>query len=279
MSVTVGDQPVDIRVNALPSAFGETIELRLLNYTGFLAVEQLGFNDDLVRAINETISKPEGMIVFTGPTGSGKTTSLYAVLQKLNTPERKLVTIEDPIEYRIDGIEQVQLDTTSGFDFPQALRAVLRQDPNVIMVGEIRDKETAEIAVNAALTGHLVLSTLHTNSAAATFARLLQMGVPKYLLADAVSLVVAQRLIRKLCDICHGSGCDTCNQTGFKGRFLIAEYYKPDSKTVELIKREATVGEFDEYYRTSGNKTLLQDGLERVNQGLTTEAEIHSVTG
>lgn len=279
MTVTVGDEPLDIRVNALPSAYGETIELRLLNYKGFLTIEQLGFNPDVIQAIKETISKPEGMLVFTGPTGSGKTTSLYAVLQLLNSPERKIVTIEDPIEYRIEGIDQVQLDTTAGFDFPQALRAVLRQDPNVIMVGEIRDKETAEIAINAALTGHLVLSTLHTNSAPAAFARLLQMGVPKYLLADAVSLVIAQRLVRRLCDNCRGVGCDVCNQTGFKGRFLIAEHYKPDAKTVELIKQEATVGEFEDYFVKTGGKTLLQDGLERVSQGLTTEEEVRSVTG
>jgi type IV pilus assembly protein PilB len=279
MTVVVGDEPLDIRVNVLPSAYGETIELRLLNYKGILTIEQLGFSPDTIKAIQETVAKPEGMLVFTGPTGSGKTTSLYAVLQLLNVPDRKIITIEDPIEYRIDGIEQVQLDTTAGFDFPQALRAVLRQDPNVIMVGEIRDKETAEIAVNAALTGHLVLSTLHTNSASAAFARLLQMGVPKYLLADAVSLVIAQRLVRRLCDSCRGVGCDICNQTGFKGRFLIAEHYKPDSKTVELIKQEATVGEFEDYFTKTGNKTLLQDGLERVNQGLTTEAEVRSVTG
>lgn len=278
LSTTIGDQALDIRVNVLPSAYGQTVELRLLNYRQFLNLDQIEFSPSTKQAILEAAGHPEGLLLFTGPTGSGKTTSLYAVLQLLNAPERKIVTIEDPIEYRIEGIEQVQVDASAGFDFPQALRAVLRQDPNIIMVGEIRDKETAEIAVNAALTGHLVLSTLHTNSAAAAFSRLLQMGVPKYLLADAISLVVAQRLVRKICDICRGSGCDACNRTGFKGRILIAEHFKPDAQTVELIKREATLGEFAQYFSSTGNLSLLQDGLEKANRGITTEDEVRSVT-
>lgn len=278
MSVVIGAQPLDIRVNVLPSAYGQTVELRLLNYRQFLTLEEIEFNQITRDAIVTATTQPEGLLLFTGPTGSGKTTSLYAVLQRLNTPERKIVTIEDPIEYRIEGIEQVQVDPAAGFDFPQALRAVLRQDPNIIMVGEIRDKETAEIAVNAALTGHLVLSTLHTNSAAAAFSRLLQMGVPKYLLADAISLVVAQRLVRKVCEVCRGQACDACNRTGFKGRVLIAEHFKPDAPTVELIKREATLGEFQQYFVSTGNMSLLQDGLEKAKQGITTEEEVRSVT-
>lgn len=278
MSVIVNDKPLDIRVNVLPSAYGQTIELRLLSYKNFLTLDQLQFNDATKNAILQAIKKPEGLILFTGPTGSGKTTSLYAVLQLLNTPERKTVTIEDPVEYRIEGIEQIQIDATVNFDFPQALRAVLRQDPNVIMVGEIRDKETAEIAVNAALTGHLVLSTLHTNSAAASFSRLLQMGVPKYLLADAVSLIVAQRLVRKICQNCHGTGCEVCNMTGYKGRTLISEFLFPDLQTVELVKKEATLGEFQQAFIASGNKSLLDDGLVKVSAGVTTEEEVRSVT-
>lgn len=278
MSVVVNDQPLDIRVNVLPSAYGQTIELRLLNYKQFLTLDQLQFNAGTKQAIMQAVAKPEGLILFTGPTGSGKTTSLYAVLQLLNTPERKTVTIEDPVEYRIEGIEQVQIDAAAGFDFPQALRAVLRQDPNIIMVGEIRDKETAEIAVNAALTGHLVLSTLHTNSAAASFSRLLQMGVPKYLLADAVSLIVAQRLVRKICDVCGGSGCEACNNTGYRGRILISEFLTPDAQTVELVKREATLGEFQAAFVATGNKSLLDDGLAKVAEGITTEQEVRSVT-
>lgn len=278
MTMTVNDAPLDIRVNALPSAYGQTIELRLLNYRQFLTMEQLELNEATKAAITQRITRPEGLVLFTGPTGSGKTTSLYAVLQLLNTAERKIITIEDPIEYRLEGIEQVQVDPAAGFDFPQALRAVLRQDPNVIMVGEIRDQETAEIAVNAALTGHLVLSTLHTNSAAAAFSRLLQMQVPKYLLADAVSLIVAQRLVRKLCEVCRGSGCETCHNTGYHGRILIAEHFAPDLQVVELIKREATLGEFQQYFASTGNTSLLQDGLAKVAQGITTEEEIRSVT-
>lgn len=279
MSVNINNDPIDIRVNILPSAYGQTIELRLLNYRQLMTLEQLLFPQATLDAIRLAISKPEGLVLFTGPTGSGKTSSLYAVLQLLNTPERKIITIEDPIEYRLEGIEQVQVDPLAGFDFPQALRAVLRQDPNVIMVGEIRDHETADIAVNASLTGHLVLSTLHTNSAAASFSRLIQMGVPKYLLADSVSLVVAQRLVRKLCTNCQGSGCEICHQTGYKGRLLIAEHLLPDANIIELIKREASLSEFQQYFTTIGNKSLLEDGLLKVSQGLTSEAEIRSVVG
>lgn len=278
-TVNVNNTPLDIRANTIPSAYGETIELRLLAFQRFLTMDQLQFNDGTRQAILQAITRSQGLILFTGPTGSGKTTSLYAVLQLLNQPEKKIVTIEDPVEYRIDGIEQVQIDPSSGFDFPQALRGVLRQDPDVIMVGEIRDKETAEIGVNAALTGHLVMSTLHTNSAAAAFARLIEMGVAKYLLADAVILVVAQRLVRRLCPVCGGRGCDTCNQTGYKGRMLIAEHYIPDVQTAELIKREATLGEFQQLFANLGYQNMLQDGLNRVAQNQTTEAEVRSVVG
>ncbi|MBI4948349.1 type II/IV secretion system protein [Candidatus Berkelbacteria bacterium] len=279
MSVNIDNNPIDIRVNVLPSAYGQTIELRLLNYRQLLTLDQLLFPAQTLEAIRLAIGKPEGLVLFTGPTGSGKTSSLYAVLQLLNTPERKIITIEDPIEYRLEGIEQVQVDPLAGFDFPQALRAVLRQDPNVIMVGEIRDHETADIAVNASLTGHLVLSTLHTNSAAASFSRLIQMGVPKYLLADSVSLIVAQRLVRKLCTNCQGGGCEVCHQTGYKGRLLIAEHLLPDTNIIELIKREASLSEFQQYFTTIGNKSLFEDGLLKVSQGLTTEAEVRSVVG
>lgn len=301
MTLPLNGQPFDIRVNAMPTSFGQTIELRLLSAHKFLQLDQLNFNPDTLQAITNSVRRPEGLVLFTGPTGSGKTTSLYAVLQLLNKPDRKIITLEDPVEYRLDGIEQVQVQPTiesvgqysneqdkqaqargasiASFDFADALKAALRQDPDIIMVGEIRDKETAEIAVNAALTGHLVLSTLHTNSSSAAFARLIQMGVPKYLLADAITLVVAQRLVRKLCEVCHGAKCDSCNQTGFRGRILISEHYVPDAQTVELIKREATLGEFEQHFTELGNITLLQDGLEKVSQGITTEEEIRSIVG
>jgi len=278
-SVNVPDQQLDIRVNTVPSAYGETIELRLLTFKRFLTLDQLNFPEATKQAILAATKRPQGLILFTGPTGSGKTTSLYAVLSLLNQPEKKVVTIEDPIEYRLNGIEQVQVRPDQGFDFPQALRAVLRQDPDVIMVGEIRDKETAEIAVDAALTGHLVLSTLHTNSSSAAFARLLQMGVPKYLLSDAISLVVAQRLVRQFCPNCHGNKCDLCNQTGFKGRFLIAEHFVPEEKTIDLIRREASLTEFEQLFKALGYKSLAEDGLDKVKTGLTSEAEVNSVVG
>lgn len=301
LTIPLDGEPFDIRVNAMPTTFGQTIELRLLSNHKFLQIDQLNFNPETLQAVIEAVSKPEGLILFTGPTGSGKTTSLYAVLQLLNKPDKKIISLEDPVEYRIEGIEQVQIQPVhevvneqsasdeknrntqgrnfAGFDFAEALKAALRQDPDIIMVGEIRDKETAEIAVNASLTGHMVMSTLHTNSAAAAFARLIQMGVPKYLLADAITLVVAQRLVRRLCESCNGAKCERCNQTGFHGRLLISEHYQPDSQTVELIKREATLGEFEKHFQELGNKSLLQDGLEKVAQSLTTEEEIRSVVG
>lgn len=298
MTVSIGGEPTDIRVSTIPTTFGQTVELRLLAKHEMLSIDQLGFSPETYTAVMDAITKPEGLILFTGPTGSGKSTSLYSLLSLLNKPDRKVITLEDPVEYRLDGIEQVQVEpssetvtttrpgkdsrtteqvVTGSFDFPQALRAALRQDPDIIMVGEIRDRDTAEIAVNAALTGHLVLSTLHTNSAPAAFARLIQMGVPKYLLADAVTLVVAQRLVRRLCPYCQGAGCQQCNNTGYKGRLLIAEHYQPDQQTVELIKREATLGEFEQHFNSLGNKSLVQDGLEKVAQGLTSEAEVKSV--
>lgn len=277
-SITVGAQPIDIRANTAPTTFGETIELRLLNYKDFLTYEQLGINERTKKAILASINKPSGLVLFTGPTGSGKTTSLYAALSLLNRPDRKIITIEDPVEYRLEGIEQIQIDPSAGFDFAQALRGVLRQDPNVIMVGEVRDKETGEIAANASITGHLVLSTLHTTNASLAFTRLMQMGVPKYLLADAISLIVAQRLVRKICLNCQGKGCHVCNQTGFKGRILICEHFIPDSKTVDLIRKEAPSSEFQQLFLEEGYQTMLQDGLDKVRQGITTEQEVREVT-
>ncbi len=258
-AITVGSGKLDVRVNILPATYGETIELRLLTGKDLLEISKLGLNDGVRQAIERNIKKENGLIIVTGPTGSGKTTTLYSILSLLNKSDIKIITIEDPVEYKIAGIEQIEIDHASGFDFASALRAVLRQDPDVILVGEIRDKETAEIAINAALTGHLVLSTLHTNSAAASFARLIEMGVPTYLLADAISLLIAQRLVRRVCATCNGAGCAECGKTGKKGRVVVAEFLEPSAEFAGLIKQKATLTEFTELFRRLGNHSMADD--------------------
>lgn len=267
-AITVGTGNLDVRVNILPATYGETIELRLLTGRDLLDITKLGLNEAVQQAIERNIKRENGLIIVTGPTGSGKTTTLYSILSLLNKPDIKIITIEDPVEYKIPGIEQIEVDHASGFDFASALRAVLRQDPDVILVGEIRDKETAEIAINAALTGHLVLSTLHTNSAAASFARLIEMGVPTYLLADAISLLIAQRLVRQVCPTCHGNGCAECNNTGKKGRVVVAEFLEPSAEFAELIKQKATLSEFTELFRSLGNQTMADDLKNKQAAGL-----------
>ncbi|QQG49761.1 MAG: type II/IV secretion system protein [Candidatus Berkelbacteria bacterium] len=272
-SIAVGKGQIDVRVNVLPATYGETIELRLLTAQELLSLERLGLAEGTKQAIERNIKRENGLIVITGPTGSGKTTTLYAVLSLLNKPDVKIITIEDPVEYKIAGIEQIEVDHAAGFDFSQALRAVLRQDPDVILVGEIRDKETAEIAINASLTGHLVLTTLHTNSAPATFARLIEMGVPTYLLADAISLIIAQRLVRRVCASCNGKGCPKCGNTGKKGRVVISEFLEPSIEFAELIKNKATLGEFAKVYKELGYKLLNDDLQEKIAKGLVSPTE------
>jgi type IV pilus assembly protein PilB len=272
-SITVGKGKIDVRVNVLPATYGETIELRLLTGKELLEIEKLGLNNDTRSAIERNIKRENGLIIITGPTGSGKTTTLYAVLSLLNKPDVKIITIEDPVEYKIPGIEQIEVDHAAGFDFADALRAVLRQDPDVILVGEIRDKETAEIAINASLTGHLVLTTLHTNSAPASFARLIEMGVPTYLLADAVSLIVAQRLVKRVCAECNGKGCAKCAGTGKRGRVVISEFLEPSKEFVDLIKNKATMGEFTALHRQLGYKSLADDLETKKQAGIVPSTE------
>jgi general secretion pathway protein E len=235
---------MDVRVSILPATYGEVIELRLLTGKAFLSLDQLGLDEGTKAAILRAIQFETGMIIVTGSTGTGKTTTLYAVLKSLNTPDKKIITIEDPVEYKISGIEQIQVQPDRGFDFPQALRAVLRQDPDIIMVGEIRDKETAEIAINASLTGHLVLTTLHANSAPATFARLIEMGAPAHLLSDAIRLIIAQKLVKR-----------PEPKEGEPGRMVIAQYLEPTAEYTELIKQKASIREFEELFGRLGGKT------------------------
>jgi len=278
-SVKVIGQDVDVRVATMPTSYGEAFTLRLLpKNKQFLALEKLGFSEEGLAAIHEAISKPQGMILNTGPTGSGKTTTLYAILQKLNVPGTKIITMEDPIEYRISGIEQVQIDVDNKTSFLDALKASLRQDPNTLMIGEIRDKETADIALQAAMTGHLVLSTLHTNNAPSSFARLAEMGVEPYLMSGTINLIIAQRLVRKFHKFCQGKGCDECHQTGFKGRIAILEVLKPGPEIEKLIQEKAPLREFEETAKKLGMKTMHEDGLKKVQKGITTKEEVERVT-
>lgn len=281
--IQIADQMVDVRVSMIPGAWGEVIVLRLLNPSGaIISLQKLGFREDAMKLIQEAIAKPNGAIFNTGPTGSGKTTTLYAILQTLNKPEVKIITLEDPIEYRIEGIDQSQINAEKGYDFASGLKHALRQDPDVIMVGEIRDKETAETALQASLTGHLVLTTLHTNSAPSTIPRLLDLGVRKFLLSGSINLIIAQRLVRKICPTCRrGAGmptCATCKGTGYKGRVALIETMKITPKINLLIQSTGSIDEFEKAAREDGMVTMYQDGMEKVRLGLTTEEEVKRVT-
>lgn len=276
---TVSDTPFDIRVSIIPADYGESIVMRLLpRKKKFITLEELGYNQKQMETINKAILKTHGIVFNTGPTGSGKTTTLYAILTKLNKPGVKIMTLEDPIEYRIKGVDQSQVNVEKGYTFANGLRSLLRQDPDIMMVGEVRDTDTAKIAIQAAITGHLVLTTLHTNSAPAAIPRLLDMGVEPYLLAGSINLIIAQRLVRKLCQKCHGKKCNECNNTGFKGRIAVAEMFTPSPEIEQLIKQKATIAEFTDLAKKQGMKSIYEDGMDKVRQGITTKEEILRVT-
>lgn len=296
---------VDIRVSIAPTYHGENTVLRLLSdkAKGF-NLEALGFSQSDQDKILRAMKKTSGMILSTGPTGSGKTTTLYTLIKMLNSKDISIVTIEDPIEYAIDGIEQIQVNQNAGLSFANGLRSILRQDPNIIMVGEIRDAETARIAVNSALTGHLVLSTLHTNDAATTLPRLLDMGIEPYLVASTVNIAIGQRLVRKICkhckekmiltktikdslsinqiskfldqnfDLYKGKGCNECANTGYKGRISINEVFVANDELREAIVKKAPSNELRNIAIKNGMTTMVEDGLEKVKRGETTIDEI-----
>ncbi|MCX6809196.1 MAG: GspE/PulE family protein [Candidatus Berkelbacteria bacterium] len=280
--IQIASQNIDVRVSIIPGAYGEVTVMRLLNPSGaIISLEQLGFNARAMADIEAAIKKPNGAIFNTGPTGSGKTTTLYGILQKLNKPEVKIITLEDPIEYRIEGIDQSQINPDAGYDFASGLKHALRQDPDIVMVGEIRDKETAETALQASLTGHLVLTTLHTNSAPSSIPRLIDIGVRPFLLSGSINLIIAQRLVRKACPTCKGQAgnmtCPVCKGMGFKGRVAIIETLKITPKIDELIAKKATVSEFEKVAREDGMIAMFEDGMEKVRQGITTEEEVGRV--
>lgn len=291
---------VDIRVSSLPTVHGEKIVLRLLDLsTGLKTISHLGFNDHNIELFKEMIERPYGILLITGPTGSGKSTTLYSALNHLNNEERNIITVEDPVEYQLEGINQVQINPNIGMTFATGLRSILRQDPNIVMVGEIRDSETAEIAIRASLTGHLVLSTLHTNDSVSSITRFRDMGVESYLIASSLIGVIAQRLVRRVCNDCktpiapteqevvflksrglhpevlhRGKGCGSCNMTGYRGRVAIHEVLFVNSEIRELINLSGTLDELREAAAKQGMIQLMDDGLDKVVQGITTLQEV-----
>ncbi|MBU0475264.1 MAG: GspE/PulE family protein [Bacteroidetes bacterium] len=284
---------IDIRVSSLPTGFGEKIVLRILDKSQLkLDLKLLGLSESQYKILTKTITAPYGMVLVTGPTGSGKTTTLYAALKQIHSIEKNIMTIEDPIEYNIDGINQCNVKSDIGFDFAKALRSFLRQDPNVIMVGEIRDRETAEIAIRASLTGHLVFSTLHTNDSISAITRLIDMGIEPFLISASLKLIVAQRLVRTLCSCkvlkrnltqeklkpheigYKNVGCNSCNNTGFKGRTSIFEILEVDEKITELISNNVSVTKIREAAVMQGYKILREAGMEKVRDGITTYEEV-----
>ncbi|MCD6407739.1 Flp pilus assembly complex ATPase component TadA [bacterium] len=301
--IKVGVREIDVRISTLPVIYGEKVVMRLLDKEQFvLSMEELGFEKEDLEKFKEALKKPYGMIIVTGPTGSGKTTTLYSGLSFINTPEKNIITIEDPVEYQIEGINQVQVKPKIGLTFPAVLRHLLRQDPDVIMIGEIRDLETAQIAIQASLTGHLVISTLHTNDTVSTISRLSYMGVEHYLVADSINLILSQRLVRKICERCKeedkegkkiledmgiktgkkkiykGRGCSECEYTGYFGRTAIYEVLEVNRKIREMIIERKSEDEIKDAAKENGMKTLREAALKKVFDGITTVKEALGVT-
>lgn len=316
-TILMEETTIEIRASTLPAEHGESIVLRLLNPKSLIEIEALGLRKDLVEIFNSEIKRPNGMIIVTGPTGSGKTTTLYAILKRINKPEIKIITIEDPVEYHLTGLSQTQVDPTKGYTFASGLRSIMRQDPDVILVGEVRDLETAEIACQAALTGHLVFSTLHTNDAAGAIARLVDLRVRPVSIAPAFNMVIAQRLPRKVCKKCvkfvshseaelkklkeglvkvpkkilpssffgpnlkipKAQGCPACNLTGYKGRIGIFETFLVDDEMEKFILTNPSIVAMRELAIKKGMILMHQDGLIKVLEGITTIEEVERVTG
>lgn len=301
--VKINNRDLDLRVAVAPTLHGESVVMRVLNRESInLGLEQLGFTGRNLEVFTRLIARPHGMILVTGPTGSGKTTTLYAALQRLNEPTRKIITIEDPVEYQLKGINQMQVNTKLNFGFAQGLRTIVRLDPDVILVGEIRDRETAEVAIQSALTGHLVFATLHTNDAASAFTRLVDMGIEEFLVASTVHGVLAQRLVRRICPECsrpyepngaelelirehhldckliHGTGCEFCNYVGYRKQQGIFELLATNEEIERLVMERSSSGKIREAAIRQGMTTLRQDGIAKVQAGITTLAEIIRVT-
>lgn len=306
IQIRVVDKSIDLRVSTIPTVHGESVVMRILDKTSLLlGLPDLGFLSDDQAKFEQCINLPDGIILVTGPTGSGKTTTLYGCLNYMNKPDRKLITVEDPVEYQMNGINQVPVNASIGMTFPAALRSILRQAPNIIMIGEIRDHETASIAVNASLTGHLVLSTLHTNDAPSAIARLVDIGVKPFLVSSSVRAVLAQRLVRRLCPHCKAPselseyelgalqiepgqirqssvmrpvGCDRCRGRGYRGRMGIFETFLVDDEVRNMINNNASTIALRKRARELGMRTLREDGVRKVLSGMTTAEEVISTT-
>jgi len=272
---TSGICECDIRVSIVPTHHGENAVLRLLvGNSDAPTLSRLGFSIHDEKRIFKSLDHHQGMILITGPTGSGKTSTLYTLIKLLSTGEKSIVTLEDPIEYAMKGIRQIQIREKHGITFANGLRSIVRQDPDIIMVGEIRDRETAQIATNISLTGHLLLSTLHTNSAIGAIPRLIDMGVDPYLIASTISMVIAQRLVRKICNECKGIGCSGCGTLGYKGRSVVAETLLVDQEMRKYIMSRVSSGEIARYVKNTGMVTMYEDGMEKVEKGITTKEEV-----
>jgi general secretion pathway protein E len=279
ISLRLGHRAIDVRVSTLPSAHGERAVLRLLDKTDTrFTLPAVGMQGATLQRFEQLIAQPHGIVLVTGPTGSGKSTTLYAALQQLDAQRLNIMTVEDPVEYELPGIGQTQVNPRIDLTFAKALRAILRQDPDVILIGEIRDHETAQIAIQASLTGHLVLATLHTNDAPSAITRLIDMGVEPFLLSSSLLGVLAQRLLRKLCSACGGTGCDVCGHSGYKGRTGIFELMPVDEALRALIHRQAAEAELRMHAQALGMVPMRDDGQRLVAQGITSAAELLRVT-
>ena len=306
IKLKIADKKIDFRVSTVPTVFGESVVMRILDRdTLILDLAKLGFPDDIFSQYIDLVSQPYGMILVTGPTGSGKTSTLYTTLEKINSSEKKIITLEEPVEYQLRGINQIQVHPKIGLSFATGLRSIVRQDPDIILVGEIRDKETAEIAIQSALTGHLLFSTLHTNDAAGAISRLIEIGVEHFLLSSTLLGVLAQRLVRVICPNCKetikpkekllrsigvapedvvgieffsGKGCEECRHTGFRGRTGIFEYLPVDGGIRREITQKSSTERIKEVAVKGGMRTLRQDGWRKVKEGITTIPEVFRVT-
>lgn len=306
IKIRFAEQELDLRVSVIPTVFGESVQIRVLSASSFLELEKLGLLPEDLKIIEQVITRPHGIIFVTGPTGSGKSTTLYAALARINSSSRKIITIEDPVEYQMRGVNQIQVNPQIGFNFATALRHMLRHDPDVMMVGEVRDYETAEIAIRSALTGHLVFSTLHTNDAAGAVTRLLDMGIEPFLVSSSLECLMAQRLVRVICSKCktviksskeilaqiakdlgsevigvelyEGKGCENCRFTGYHGRTGIHEIILLTDQIRDLILSHSSSQQIKQKAISQGMRTLRQDGLQKVLKGITTYAEVVRVT-
>ena len=295
-------EEIDVRVSIIPTIWGERVVLRLLRSSSLMSLEELGLDRETLHIVEKLIHLPHGIILVTGPTGSGKTTTLYAALTRINSPDKNIITIEDPVEYQLNGIAQIQVKPSIGLTFAEGLRSILRHDPDVILIGEMRDYETAEIAIRASLTGHLVFSTLHTNDSASAITRLLDIGIEPFLVTSSVRAIIAQRLVRKICPYCRrekrlnkaeweslttsppptsiweGEGCKKCLETGYLGRTGIYEILIIDNRIREMISERVESHIIKETAKKEGMRTLLEDGLLKVKKGITTIEEVLRVT-